>query len=121
MAFLAKFERNFLFGLTRAFAMFFIITTLTGLLIGGLVVLNQAGNQSNQVEPQEVINVLKPSLAVENAEPTTLQAPSIPQPKRLPAGLKLPFILQKHFSDPNHMETLIDWLSAVPHEQQQTF
>lgn len=120
MAFLAKFERNFLFGLTRAFAMFFIITTLTGLLIGGLVVLNQAGDKSSQVEPQEVIDVLKPSLPVENAQPT-IQAPSKPQAKRLPAGLKLPFVLQKHFSDPKNMETVIDWLSAVPHEQQQTF
>lgn len=121
MAFLAKFERNFLFGLTRAFAMFFIFTTLIGLLIGGLVVmLNQASDQSSNVEPREVIDVLKPSLPVENAQPT-IQSPSKPQPKRLPAGLKLPFILQKHFSDPNHMEILISWLSAVPHEQQQTF
>ncbi len=120
MAFLAKFERNFLFGLTRAFAMFFIITTLTGLLIGGLVVLNQTGNQSSQVDPQEVIDVLKPSLPVENAQPT-LQVPSKPQAKRLPLGLKLPFILQKHFSEPSNMGILIDWLSAVPHEQQQTF
>lgn len=121
MTFLAKFERQFLFGLTRAFAMFFIITTLAGLLIGGLVVLNQAGNQSSQVQPQEVIAVLKPKLPVENAEPTNLQAPSKPQPKRLPLGLKLPFILQKHFSDPNNMEILIDWLGAVPHDQQQIF
>jgi len=122
MTFLAKFERNFLFGLTRAFAMFFIFTTLVGLLIGGLVVLvNQTGDQSNKVEPQEVIDILKPSLPVENAEPTAVQTPSKPQPKRLPLGLKLPFILQKHFSDPKNMETLINWLSAVPHEQQQTF
>ncbi len=121
MAFLAKFERNFLFGLTRAFAMFFIITTLIGLLIGALVVLNQTGNQSSQVEAQEVIDVLRPSLPVESAEPTTLQTPSKPQAKRLPLGLKLPFILQKHFSDPTNMEILIDWLSAVPHDQQQAF
>ncbi|CAD6874746.1 hypothetical protein [Methylomonas fluvii] len=121
MTILAKFERKFLFGLTRAFAMFFIFTTLAGLLIGGvLVLLNQAGNQSSQVTPQDVIDILKPSLPVENAAPTP-QAPSKPQAKHLPLGLKLPFILQKHFSEPNNMEILIGWLNTVPSDQQQVF
>ena len=121
MTFLSKFERNFLFGLTRAFAMTFIFTTLAGLLIGGLVVLlNQPGNQSSKVEPQEVIDALKPSFSVDNPQPTD-ESFSIPQSKRLPAGLKLPFILQKHFSDPDNLRILIDWLSTVPNEQQQIF
>ncbi len=121
MKLFSTFERKFLFGLTRTFAMFFIFTTLLGLLTGGLLVLfNQAGNKSSKVEPQEVIDVLKPSLPIENAQ-SSVKTPSESPPKHLPMGLKLPFVLQKHFSNPDNFLILIKWLDAVPEEQKQHF
>jgi len=123
MAFLAKFERNFLFGLTRAFAMFFIFLTLAALIIGGLVIgFSQVMEGDVKVAPQEVIDILKPSLPIETAQPNVQQQLlDKPETPHLPAGLKFPFVLQKYFSDPNNLRKLIDWLKDTPKNQQQLF
>lgn len=123
MTLLARFERNFLFGLTRALAMFFIFSTLAALIISGLIVgLNQMKSDDVKVAPQKVINILKPSLPVETTQPDTKQQSlNQPQTPRLPVGLKLPFILQKYFSDPSNLLKLVDWLDDVPKNHQQIF
>ena len=126
MTFLAKFERNFLFSLTRSLAMFFILSTLAVMIISGLVVgISQLSKGDTKVAPQEVIDSLKPALPIETMQPNNnqqQQSPPITQAaKLLPAGLKLPFVLQKHFSDPDNLHKLSDWLNNVPNNQQQSF
>jgi hypothetical protein len=113
MTFLAKFERNFLFGLTRSLAMFFIISTLATLIISGLAVgISQLSKDDTKVTPQEVIDSLKPALSVEAKTQT---------PKHLPAELKLPSVLQAHFSEPYSLQELNNWLNDMPKNQQQAF
>ncbi|MDP1773020.1 MAG: hypothetical protein Q8L15_12110 [Methylobacter sp.] len=124
MIFLAKFERNFLFGLTRSLAMFFIFATLATLIVGGLVVgISQLSNSDSNIAPQEVIDSLKPALPVETMQPNNQQQTSQPttQTQLLPPGLKMPFVLQKHFSDPDDIRRLANWLDEVPDNQQQVF
>jgi hypothetical protein len=123
MTFLARFERSFLFGMTRALAMFFIFSTLVALIISGLIVgFNQIGGDDVKVAPQEVIDILKPTLPAETTQPDTKPSTiNQPQTSRLPAGLKLPFILQKYFSDPSNLLKLTDWLDDVPKNHQQIF
>ena len=36
-------------------------------------------------------------------------------------GIKLPFVLQKHFSAPERIQTLREWLEALPNEHRQVF
>jgi hypothetical protein len=124
MAFLSKFERNFLFNLTRGLAIFFIFLTLAVMVIGGLVVgISQSSNGDNRVAPQEVIDKLKPTLPLNTAQPDAQQSESqtIPQTPLLPSGLKIPFILQKHFSDPDNLRKLNDWIEDLSKSEQQVF
>jgi hypothetical protein len=123
MIFLAKFERNFLFGLTRSLAMFFIFATLATLIVGGLVVgISQLSKSDSKIAPQEVIDSLKPVLPVETMQPNQQQiSQPTTQNQLLPPGLKMPFVLQKHFSDPDNMRRLTKWLDEVADDQQQVF
>ncbi len=124
MAFLAKFERNFLFGLTRSLALCFIFLTLAALIISGLIIgVSQLTKEDISVEPREVIDNLKPISANETIQPDTQQQENLvaPQSPNLPSGLKIPFVLQKHFSSPDNLRTLNNWLEELPEDQRQPF
>lgn len=124
MAFLAKFERNFLFGLTRSLALSFIFITLAAIVISGLIIgISQLSKEDISVAPREVIDEIKPITANEAVQSDTqqqeksvaLQSPS------LPSGLKIPFVLQKHFSHPDNLRLLNNWLEVLPEDQRQPF
>jgi hypothetical protein len=124
MAFLAKFERNFLFGLTRSLALCFIFITIATLIISGLVIgVSQLEKEDTSIAPREVIDNLKPISANEAIQPDTQQQENSasPQSARLPPGLKIPFVLQKHFSSPDNLRTLNNWLEELPEDQRQPF
>jgi hypothetical protein len=124
MAFLAKFERNFLFGLTRSLALCFIFITLAALIISGLVIgVSQLEKEDISVAPREVIDNLKPISANDAIQPETQQQENSAssQSPSLPSGLKIPFVLQKHFSSPDNLRTLNNWLEELPEDQRQPF
>ncbi|MEZ5452904.1 MAG: hypothetical protein R3E93_08850 [Thiothrix sp.] len=124
MSFADSFERRFLFVLTRGLALFFIFGLLASIMIGGIMVSDKlTPKDSTTVSPQEVVDALKPPEYEEPpqvADATSATPAPVPDPTILP-GIKLPFVLQKHFNAPDRIQTLRDWLEALPNGQRQVF
>jgi hypothetical protein len=123
MSFADSFERRFLFVLTRGLALFFIFGLLAAIVIGGIVVSDKLmPKESTAVTPQEVVDAItppKPEVSQASDSASTAMSPP-PDPMILP-GIKLPFVLQKHFSTPESIKTLRDWLESLANEQRQVF
>ena len=123
MSFADSFERKFLFVLTRGLALLFIFGLLAAIVVGGVFVSDKLiPKASTTVTPQEVVDAITPpkpevSQASDSAASATLPPPD---PMILP-GIKLPFVLQKHFSTPDSIKTLRGWLEALPIEQRALF
>lgn len=123
MSFADSFERKFLFVLTRGLALLFIFGLLAAIVIGGIIVSDKLmPKESTSVSAQEVVDAIAPPLP---ETPVTSDASSAiasppPDPMILP-GIKLPFVLQKHFSAPERIKVLRDWLSELDTSQRQVF
>ncbi len=124
MSFADSFERKFLFVLTRGLALLFIFSLLATIVIGGIIVSDKLmPKESTTVSPQEVVEAITPPPPPPETQATTdtaAVASPPPDPMILP-GIKLPFILQKHFSAPERIKVLRDWLSGLDTSQRQVF
>ncbi|MEB4591967.1 hypothetical protein VSS37_13320 [Candidatus Thiothrix sp. Deng01] len=125
MSFADAFERRFLFVLTRGLALLFIFGLLAAIVIGGIMVSDKLTlKDSTAVSPQEVVDAIKPPVYEEPPPQDSDAASPTPSPPPDPAilpGIKLPFVLQKHFNAPERIQTLRDWLEALPSGQRQVF
>lgn len=122
MSVLTTIERKFLFNLTRILALLVIAVLVLGLVIGAVITEKaRTGSDSAAVAPQEVVDVIKPKVSAPQAEPG--HEPVAPSPRELglSPGVKLPFVLQKHFSTPENFVALNGWLRAIPDDQRQPF
>jgi cytoskeletal protein RodZ len=123
MSFADSFERRFLFVLTRGLALLFIFGLLAAIVIGGMMVSDKLmPKETTAVTPQEVVDAItppKPEVS-QTADPASAETSPPPDPMILP-GIKLPFVLQKHFSAPERIKILRDWLEGLASEQRQIF
>lgn len=124
MSFADSFERRFLFVLTRGLALLFIFGLLAAIVIGGIIVSDKLmPKESTSVSPHEVVEAItppSPPLETQATADTAAVASPPPDPMILP-GIKLPFVLQKHFSAPERIKVLRDWLSGLEISQRQVF
>lgn len=124
MLFIDRFEKKFLFSLTRLVALFFISLALLGLLGGVLASLMALAPVKTDLSPAEIAAIATPeepatSTGDEDAA-TNATAELEKEPDAL-SGIKLPFIVQKHFSDPDNMNTLRNWIKTLPFEEKNRF
>jgi hypothetical protein len=115
---LDNFEKNFLFGLTRWFAMLIIFSILISVGIVGMLFVDFSKGVNTQITAFEVTDAIKPPV-VENTV-STYSASSSTNLNLLPF-VKLPFVLQKHFNEPENIEILNGWLDVLPLDAQQNF
>jgi hypothetical protein len=124
MSFADSFERRFLFVLTRGLALLFIFGLLAAIVVGGMMVSDKLmPKESTSVTPQEVVDAItppKPDVSQTSDSSTSTATSPPPDPMILP-GIKLPFVLQKHFSVPESIKTLREWLEVLPSEQRAGF
>jgi hypothetical protein len=121
MRFFDNFERRFLFGLTRLVAMALIFSLLVAIAVGGVLFGGGLGEpQTTKVSTDEVMDAIRPP-------PVVAAVPKAYQPSQttlvsneLP-NVKMPFVLQKHFSSPENLRILKDWLDDLPRERRQEF
>ena len=114
-----NFEKKFLFGLTRIFAMLIILGILISIGLGGIMFANLSKGVNTKVTASEVINEIKPpedTSSNGSVSPTQLTDRS----NFLPS-IKMPFILQKHFNDPENVKLLSGWLDIIPADTRQNF
>jgi hypothetical protein len=113
-----KFEKKFLFGLTRVFAMLIIFSILISVVIVGMLFVDFSKGINTQVTAFEVTDAIKPPV-VENT--TSTYSTSSPTNLTLLPSVKLPFVLQKHFNEPENIKVLNGWLDVLPLDAQQNF
>lgn len=114
-----NFEKKFLFGLTRIFAMLIILGILISIGLGSIKFANLSKGVNTKVTASEVINEIKPpddTSSNRSVSPTQLTDRSNVLP-----SIKIPFILQKHFNDPENVKLLNGWLNIVPADTRQSF
>lgn len=122
MSFADSFERKFLFVLTRGLALLFIFGLLAAIVIGGIIVSDKLmPKESTSVSPQEVVEAITPPQPETPATADTAAVASPPPDPMILPGIKLPFVLQKHFSVPERIKVLRDWLSGLDTSQRQVF
>lgn len=122
MSFADSFERKFLFVLTRGLALLFIFGLLAAIVIGGIIVSDKLmPKESTSVSPQEVVEAITPPQPETPATADTAAVASPPPDPMILPGIKLPFVLQKHFSAPERIKVLRDWLSGLDASQRQVF
>jgi len=122
MSVLTTIERKFLFNLTRILALLVIAVLVLAVVVGAVMTeKSRTAGDSSAVAPQEVVDVIKPKPNA--AQSDSGQAPDTPSPRDLGLlpGVKLSFALQKHFSTPENVVALNNWLRAIPEEQRQNF
>jgi hypothetical protein len=120
MSGLDNFEKRFLFGLTRAVAMFIIVAIFITLVLGGIFFISKYEEVNSKVSAAEIVNIVKPPVAA----PQSASALSLQTKKRednsLPA-IKTPFVLQKNLNTPEKIKVVKDWLDDVPLDKEQEF
>jgi len=116
-----NFERNFLFGLTRIFAMLIILGILIAIGIGGMLFGGFSGRIDTKVTAVEVLDSIKPPV-ITNSPSTDINSPTqtTENANNLPS-VKMPFVLQKHFNTPEKVQMLKDWLDVISLEEHQKF
>jgi hypothetical protein len=117
-----KFEKKFLFGLTRVFAILIIFSILISVGIVGMLFVDFSKGINTQVTAFEVTDAIKPPV-VENTTSTYSTSSSSLSPTNLNLlpSVKLPFVLQKHFNEPENIKVLNSWLDVLPLDAQQNF
>jgi hypothetical protein len=125
MHFFNRFERNFLFGLTRVFAMLIILSILIMTGIAGVLFSNNHIEINTKVSTSDVIEAIKPppvesQTETVSSETNGLNEQSVKNVNILPS-IKMPFILQKHFNTPDNLRTLKGWLDSLSENNRQEF
>lgn len=120
MQILDDLEKKFLFGLTRIFAMLVILSILVVVVVGGLSMWGLFQQTSSKVSATEVIDAIKPIVLNDSvtADSTSVQATD--STNILPS-VKMPFILQKHFNQPEKVRLLSEWLLFLSIPERQEF
>ena len=117
MSFADSLEQKFLFILTRFLALFIIGCLLIAIVVGGIMFSEKLFPKNDtKVTPTEVMEAIKPPV---NPQSQPEQQPVL-DINILP-GIKIPFILQKHFNNPDSIKTLKEWIENVPKEQRNEF
>lgn len=125
--FVAQFERQVLFRISR-FVAFTICFLLFLSLVGGAIYLFNSGRAtSEKPDPSAIAQSLKPAPepaapAAESADDThgtAGETSSVPQPALF--GVKLPPVLQEQFLNEANQKVLRDWLDELPQEERQSF
>jgi hypothetical protein len=116
-----RFEKNFLFGLTRIFAMLIIMGILIAVGIGGVLFTGVYSETNTKVSTAEVIDAIKPPVTESSQSgDSSLPAQPVENINILPS-VKMPFILQKHFNTPDNLQSLKGWLDSLPKDNHQEF
>jgi hypothetical protein len=116
-----RFEKNFLFGLTRIFAMLIIFGILIAVGIGSVLFAGVYSEKNTKVSTAEIIDLIKPHVTTNlQSGDGNLPVQPVENINLLPS-VKMPFILQKHFNTPDHMQILKDWLDELPKDNHQEF
>lgn len=118
MQILEKFERKFLFGLTRVFAMLIIFSILISIGVIGMMFMDFSKEINTQVTAIEVTEAIKPPATKDMI--SSYAPPSQTNLNILPS-VKLPFVLQKHFNEPENIRILKGWLDILPVDAHQNF
>lgn len=114
-----RFEKNFLFGLTRIFAMLIIFGILIAVGIGSVLFAGVYSETNTKVSTTEIIDLIK-RYGPTNSQSGDGNLPVQPVENiNLLPSVKLPFILQKHFNTPDHLQTLKDLLDKFPKDNHQ--
>lgn len=116
MSFLERVERGFLFRLTRAFAL--AVTVILAALLGVTVydLVRTIGPLPSYLQPEEVLARLAPF-----NERGTTTANNEDGHRSEPFAPKLPFSVQKYFSDPDSRSRLFQQISSLPPEQREGY
>jgi hypothetical protein len=117
-----NFEKKFLFGLTRIFAMLVILSILIAIGIGGVLFGGFYNQTNSKVAITEVIDAIKPPITY-NDSATTDSNSSTQLKENINAlpSVKMPFVLQKHFNSPEKVKVLKGWLNILSLEKHQEF
>ena len=119
MSFTDSLEQKFLFTLTRFLALLIIAGLVISMVVGGIMLGDTLLPQKNtKVTPIEVMEAIKPSVTYNQSQSDQRQE-SI-DVNVLP-GIKLPFILQKHFNNPNAIKYLKRLIEDLPSGQRTEF
>ncbi len=119
MSFTDSLEQKFLFTLTRFLALLIIAGLVISMVVGGIMLGDTLLPQKNtKVTPIEVMEAIKPPVTYNQSQSDQRQE-SI-DVNVLP-GIKLPFILQKHFNNPNAIKYLKRLIEDLPSGQRTEF
>lgn len=122
MSFIDSLEQKFLFMLTRFLALLIISCLLIAIVIGGIMFSQKLFPIDNtKVTLTEVMEVIKPPInANDYNQSQSAQQQAVPDINILP-GIKIPFILQKYFNNPDSINVLKGWIENIPKEQREEF
>jgi hypothetical protein len=115
-----NFEKKFLFGLTRIFAMLVILSILIAVGVGGVLFGGLYNESSSKVAPTEIIVAITPPVASNNSPSNDNSSSTQITDNTLPS-VKMPFVLQKHFNSPEKVKVLKNWLDVLSLEKHQEF
>ena len=121
MNFIDTFERKGLFIFTRIAAIALIVSLIIAGTIGIILFFNTYINYSSHIDPNEIINRIKidENKKNKNIKPE-IANPAIVEPDLLP-GIKIPFVLQRYFSDQNNRNVLLNQLKNIPEDYRQEY
>ena len=109
-----RFERNFLFGLTRIFAMFIIFGILIAVIVGGVLFFYIHNETNTKISTELIIDSIKPPVATNSSSGDAKSATQKTENTNILPSVKMPFVLQKHFNTPENLQTLKKWLDTLP-------
>lgn len=119
MSFTDSLEQKFLFTLTRFLALLIIAGLVIAIAVGGIMLGDTLLPQKNtKVTPTEVMEAIKPPVTYNQSQSDQRQ--EMIDVNILP-GIKLPFILQKHFNNPDAIKVLKGWIENLPLGQRNEF
>lgn len=117
-----KFERGFLFSLTRFVALFFIGIAILGLIISITLSVSSLIPPNTKLSAEELNYIATPPKEEEgvnnNIYVDSSETLNTPDPL---ANIKLPFSVKKHFSHPEDLSLLKTWLSDMTIEEKNNF
>lgn len=121
MHFFDRFEKKFLFGLTRIFAMLVIFGILITIGISGIMFGGFHNGIDTKVTANEVLDSIKPPEIINPSSADSNSATQTTENTNILPSVKMPFILQKHFNTPENLHTLKNWLDVFPLDNHQEF
>jgi len=117
MSFIDSLERNFLFILTRFLALLIISCLLIAIVVGGIMFSeNLFPKNDMKVTPTEVMEAIKPPIHTYDYPQSQPEQQPSPDINILP-GIKIPFVLQKYFNNPDSVKLLKGWMENIPKEK----